>query len=236
MTGCIIAAGEGSRLLQEGCSISKPMIKINGIPMVGRLLAILSDYGFDEVNIIINEYTDDVFRYLSDVKDSYNFKLNIIRKTTSSSMHSLYELSKTVHDKAFHLFTVDSVFYKNEFQHYLKFCQNSTDKYDAIMAVTKYIDDEKPLYAEIKGVYVTAFLDKTDSPNYITSGFYYFNRDISYLLKKQVDSGSQRLRNFLRQLTAENFNIGYYEFSKTIDVDHIEDIKKAEIFINEVKS
>lgn len=234
MIACIIAAGEGSRLLQEGCKVSKPLVKINGTPMIERLLRILDEHSFDEINIIINEYSQDVSLFLENIKNSLKAKLTIIRKTTPSSMHSLYELSKSVKEDRFHLFTVDSIFYLNEFKDYLNFCSTNKGQYDAIMAVTRFIDDEKPLFVEIKNGKITHFLDKTDTPEMITSGFYYFNKNIHQILQEQIESGSQKLRNFLRQLTACSFKIGYFEFSKTIDVDHIEDIAKAQMFINEV--
>ena len=36
----IIAAGEGSRLVQEGVALPKPLVGLNGEPMIGRLINI----------------------------------------------------------------------------------------------------------------------------------------------------------------------------------------------------
>ncbi|MDE6682257.1 MAG: NTP transferase domain-containing protein, partial [Muribaculaceae bacterium] len=36
----IIAAGEGSRLVEEGVAYPKPLVPLNGKPMIGRLIDI----------------------------------------------------------------------------------------------------------------------------------------------------------------------------------------------------
>ena len=40
-----------------------------------------------------------------------------------------------------------------------------------------------------------------------------------------------RMRNYQRQLIAEGLHLKAYPFSKIIDVDHAEDIVKAEAFV-----
>lgn len=40
------------------------------------------------------------------------------------------------------------------------------------------------------------------------------------------------MRNYQRQLIAEGLKLKAYPFSKIVDVDHAEDIKKAEDFLN----
>ena len=39
------------------------------------------------------------------------------------------------------------------------------------------------------------------------------------------------MRNFQRQLVKEGFQLKAYPFSKILDVDHADDIKKAELFL-----
>ncbi len=68
----IIAAGEGSRLKTEGVSVSKPMVKINGIPMIKRIIDIAVHLGIDSVNCIINENAIDLKHILTNRKLSYS--------------------------------------------------------------------------------------------------------------------------------------------------------------------
>ena len=46
MRYAIIAAGEGSRLAQEGISLPKPLVKINGEAMIDRLIRIFLERVF----------------------------------------------------------------------------------------------------------------------------------------------------------------------------------------------
>ena len=41
MNYAIIAAGEGSRLVQEGVTLPKPLVKLNGVEMIRRLIDIM---------------------------------------------------------------------------------------------------------------------------------------------------------------------------------------------------
>ena len=57
-------------------------------------------------------------------------------------MHSFYELSSYLQDDKFCLTTVDTIFREEEFSTFIEtFKQSEKDGY---MAVTDFIDDEKP--------------------------------------------------------------------------------------------
>ena len=43
MKFAVIAAGEGSRLNQEGVALPKPLVRLNGEPMIDRLLRIFAE-------------------------------------------------------------------------------------------------------------------------------------------------------------------------------------------------
>ncbi len=234
MTAYIIAAGDGSRLFEEGLQINKPLLPINGQPMIERLLDILNSVGFNQYNIITKDTNTDVIYLLEGLKQSKGLNINILKKTTASSMHSLYELLKVSNNYPFFLFTVDSIFSTLEFKNFINFCNTNRDKYSAVIAVTSYIDDEKPLYVSSESTFITGFHDmNSDDYTLITSGMYYFNYDVLNIISKQVESGNTKLRNFLRSIIVNDLKVGYFEFSKTIDVDHIADIQKAEAFLKD---
>ena len=44
MNYAIIAAGEGSRLVQEGVAVPKPLVDLDGRPMIRRLIDIFASY------------------------------------------------------------------------------------------------------------------------------------------------------------------------------------------------
>jgi len=54
MKFAIISAGEGSRLSQEGVTLPKPLVQLNGVAMIDRLIRIFIRNGADKVVVIIN--------------------------------------------------------------------------------------------------------------------------------------------------------------------------------------
>jgi len=232
-TAYIIAAGDGSRLTVEGCQYKKAMLPLNGTPMIERLLNILDKENFTEFNLITNESNSDVIEYLTFLGYLKDYNLNIIKQTTPSSMHSLYELIKDTNHYPFYLFTVDTVFLQHEFKNYVSYCENSNANLDAVIAITGYIDDEKPLYVRTNGDKITAFLDTAEECDKVTSGMYYFKNNIYDLIDNEINKGTHRMRNFQRSLISAGLNVGHYTFNKTLDVDHVSDIIKAEEFLKQ---
>jgi len=229
MKFAIIAAGEGSRLSQEGISIPKPLVPLNGVPMIERLTRIFLKNGADSVVIIINNENETTKKYLIDLQKQ--LPLELIVKTTPSSMHSLYELSPYLGDDKFCVTTVDTIFREEEFSGFIKAFQNTEE--DGYMAVTDFIDDEKPLYiATGENNLITGFYDdKKSDIQYISGGIYCLRQSALNVLKKCLDKGLERMRNFQRELVKEGLSLQAYPFSKILDVDHAEDIKKAESFL-----
>ena len=89
----IIAAGQGSRLAQEGVELPKPLVRIDGRPMIGRLIEIFVKCGADSVSIIVNEEMTEVADFVREIAPKLPCPLNLIVKTTPTSMHRFYELS-----------------------------------------------------------------------------------------------------------------------------------------------
>ena len=230
MNYAIISAGEGSRLSDEGIKVPKPLVEINGMPMIKRLLDVFESSGANKISIIINESFTKVKDYIESL--NYDFQLGIKVKSTPSSMHSLFEMKDLIGNEAFCLCTVDTVFKESEFRSFIEYVEKQTDK-DAVMAVTSFVDDEKPLFIKTNKDKIIAFADEKSDSQYVSGGIYYFKPIIWKVLDQSVASGNQRMRNFQRDLLKAELNIGFYEFSKIIDVDHAEDVKTAELFINE---
>ena len=60
----IIAAGEGSRLVQEGVAFPKPLVPLNGEPMIGRLIRIFQENGAERICVIVNEHMSEVRQFV----------------------------------------------------------------------------------------------------------------------------------------------------------------------------
>ena len=81
----IIAAGEGSRLAQEGVALPKPLVELNGKPMIRRLIDIFMDCGAESISLIVNQEMKAVQEYVQSLK--LPVPLHITVKSTPSSMH-----------------------------------------------------------------------------------------------------------------------------------------------------
>ena len=136
MNYAIIAAGEGSRLAQEGVKRPKPLVELNGEPMIGRLIRIFTHCQAESINIIVNQEMTDVKKYLDTVK--LDIPLNIVVKSTPSSMHSFYELSRIMPPGKFCLTTVDTIFKETDFARYIAAYEAAGDGCDGMMAVTPF--------------------------------------------------------------------------------------------------
>ena len=230
MNYAIIAAGEGSRLAQEGIQKPKPLVSLCGTPMVKRLIDIMVRCGAESVSIIVNEFMTEVREYLNTL--SIPVPLNIVVKTTPSSMHSFYELSRVLPDGKFCLTTVDTIFREDDFANYINAFERDNE-HDGMWAVTPFIDDEKPLYVDVdKEMRITAFCDKRfDNAHLVSGGVYAMTHKAFPVLEHCIDNGISRMRNFQRALLDNGFNLKAYSIDKIIDVDHASDIATAEKFI-----
>ena len=231
MNFAIIAAGEGSRLAQEGVQLPKPLVNLNGTPMIRRLIDIFLECGAESISIIVNNEMTQVREYVESL--SLPVPLNLVVKSTPSSMHSFYEVSRGFTAGKFILTTVDTIFRPEEFKTYVKAFENDTQM-DGYMAVTSFIDDEKPLYIDVDAdMRITAFRDEPwDGVKYISGGIYGLTAPALATLQKCIGQGVSRMRNYQRALVSDGLRLRAFPFKKIVDVDHQADIVTAENFLN----
>lgn len=225
----IIAAGEGSRLTGEGVATPKPLVQIGGEPLINRLIRIFEQNNAESISIILNSNIPALIEHVSNLKTEV--KLNIVNKSTPSSMHSFYELSPYLNNK-FCLTTIDTIFREEEFKTFITDFETSQNHAGA-MVVTDYIDDEKPLYVSTdEELNITGFHDShIEGIKYISGGIYALTSPALEVLNKCIESGISRMRNYQRALITAGLKLKAVPFTKVIDIDHATDIEKAEQFI-----
>lgn len=227
MNYAIIAAGQGSRLVTEGLNEPKPLVKINGEPLVGRLIRIFAQNNAESISVIVNEEMPEVKHYLDTLL--VDCELNVVVRTTPSSMHSFYELSKVMKPGRFCLTTVDTVFREDDFAGFIKAFEQMEDA-DGLMAITPFVDDEKPLYVEIDdNKNIKAFLDESRGVEmYVSGGIYALDDNAREILGECVSNGVARMRNYQRTLLSRGLKLRSYSIEKIVDVDRLCDIEEAE--------
>lgn len=159
----LIAAGEGSRLREEGIKAPKPLVEIQGLPMIERLICIFLRNGARSISVICNEQMTEVQEFLENLRDSdlmhvkdaegtaFVCPLNIVVQSTPSSMHSLASLADVIPEGRFCLTTVDTIFTESEFTSFIRtFATMEDSACDGLFAVTPFVDDEKPLWVGVR--------------------------------------------------------------------------------------
>lgn len=231
MKFAVIAAGEGSRLAQEGILAPKPLVKVGDEALIERLLRIFHQNGAEETVVVVNQLHPETETFVRQLMDSRKYgKITLVVQTTPSSMHSFFAISPYLGDAPFCLTTVDTIFREEEFAQYIRdFAQSGAD---GVMAVTDFVDDEKPLYVGVdEQMNITAFNDANQGDLYISGGIYALSPKALDTLNRCMSEGQSRMRNFQRGLIQDGLHLRAYPFSKILDIDHAEDIQKAETFL-----
>ena len=230
----IIAAGDGNRIKEEGSLLPKPLVEIEGEPMIGRLISLMENNGGNSVSVIVNSDMPEVWDYLQGLVPTVKCELKLISKKTPSSMHSFYELLNLMQpEDKFVITTVDTIFRSDDFKKYVDSFVNSSKDLDGLMGVTSYIDDEKPLYVETDSDnHIIAYKDNSDSNiTYVSAGIYGLRKSAIPILQNCIREGVNRMRNFQRQMVKDGLNLKAFDLGKVLDVDHLSDIEKANIFL-----
>ncbi len=228
----IIAAGTGERLARGGIPTPKPLVPIGGRPLIARVIDAAARINVDSIAVIVNDVNPAVAGFLRSNRSPVPLKLVV--KTTPSSMESLFCLAPLLSDEPFVLFTVDVVFGQQTLEDFVQSAKTLKDS-KGVLALTRFIDDEKPLWVDIDGGNrITAMGDAAVGSQFVTAGFYYFSPDVFAEIDRARKKKLNALRQFLGHLIDNGYPIHGIPVSKTVDVDYPEDIQKAEAFLREI--
>jgi NDP-sugar pyrophosphorylase family protein len=228
----IIAAGKGDRLALGGIQTPKPLLPVGGTPLIARIIHAGAKLKVDSIACIVNDLNPAVADFLR--SDHWPVPVEVVVETTPSSMESLFCLAPLLSDGPFLLFTVDVIFGQQAVGDFL---QNARTLIDAkgVLALTRFVDDEKPLWAAVDGLNrITTLGDAARGSQFVTAGFYYFAPDIFSEIASARRKQLTALRQFLGHLIDEGYLIYGIPVPKTIDVDYPADIPKAEVYLKEI--
>ena len=221
----IISAGKGKRLVSEGYGQPKPLVPVNGVPMIERLARIMMRCGADRIAVIVNADNRETVEFVRNL--SRELPIDLTVKSTQSPMHSLMELVPYLGNDRFCVTTVDTVFSENLFHTMMD--EFARTPYDGMMGVTSLIDDEKPLYVDVDGeMMIQGFLDEMGVSRFVSAGIYALKASAFDILKECLDSGQVRMRYFQRQLLQAGMQLKAFDMEQVVDVDHAGDVVKAQ--------
>lgn len=228
----IIAAGDGQRLRQEGLQVPKPLVMVDGEPMIGRLVKMCWACGAESVSVICNATMPEVRDYLSQLPQPPR----VVEQCTPSSMHSLQVLTSVIPAGRVVVTTVDTIFSAATLRDYVsRFV--TLPKGEGLFAVTPFVDDEKPLWVETAGDLICGFHDhETDmpdtAPRLVSGGVYGLDSQWAWpVLNRCIAEGQHRMRNYQRALVAAGVTLRPAVVPHIMDIDHVTDLEKANRYL-----
>ena len=157
MHGLILAGGTGSRLAADGVDGPKAAVAIAGRPQLVRLVGTLHDLGCPSITCMLRDNAGDATTrtahamraLLNGVAELGSTAVRVVPCRTPSSLHTLVNGLATVPPGDVFCTMVDTVM-RNRDWHLVY--ATATDLLaagaDAVLAVTPFVDDERPLWVE----------------------------------------------------------------------------------------
>lgn len=228
MKAGVIAAGLGERLRAAGITTPKPLLPVRGRTLLERAVDAVVAAGATEVALIVNAEYPEVARFARAVR--WPVPLHLTVKTTPSSMESFFTLEPALRDSPFLLTTVDAVMAPGALsglaRHGLASGPSGT------LAVTNYVDDEKPLWVRLDGAgEIVALGAAAERSGWVTSGAYFFFPEVYELIGEARARRLTSLRAFLALVRERGGRLFGFAAGDSIDVDRPEDIAVAERFL-----
>jgi NDP-sugar pyrophosphorylase family protein len=226
----IIAAGEGSRLAASHPGLLKPLVPVSGVPLCHWVARGLRAAGAREVTVLLNSRGRAVRDSLS--RAFPETRWDFLEADTASSWESFRLVSGALSKKAggFMISTVDSLIPPSQTAMFA--ARAAHCRAEAALALTAFVDDEKPLWADVgHDGFVCALGPKARLKDRVTSGLYYMT---DRLASRMPEAGAfDSLRGYWTGLVEGGARVAGVSLTKTVDVDRPEDIREAEGFLKQ---
>ncbi len=231
MKAGLIAAGAGARLRDAGIMTPKPLVEIGGRALVDHVLDAVAAAGIDDAVCIFNAEAEGDAVAAHCRTRAGRPRLQIIRRTTPSSMESVFALAPFLADGAALVLTVDALFAPPVLRSFLAAANNLSNA-DIVLAATDFVDDEKPLHLTLAADgHVVALGEGAAQSALVTAGFYVFHPRVFGEIDAARAARFTALRQWLGHLVARGYRAYGVPIGKTLDVDRAQDIAAAETFV-----
>ena len=234
MHALILAGGEGSRLRADGVATPKAFVEIGGRPLVFRLAETLRSLGCVSITAAVRRRVLDEAAALA--RDARGAGLHVVPCDTPSSLHTLARGLESVPPGPVLCTMVDTVMRAGDWQHLFRrgdsLLQHGAD---ACVAVTSYVDDEKPLWVTRRSDgMVRSFEAEPVLPALVTGGVYFLSSGIRDLAPRVVSLGVKRMRGFLAWLVEHGYQVATADVERIVDLDRGRDLAQAVTWLGEI--
>ena len=227
MHGLILAGGEGSRLAASGVTTPKALVPVRGVPQLVRLARILERAGVESLTCLVRQGVplDPIRPALARLA----VPIRIRECLTPSSLHTLVAgLAETPPGDIF-CTMVDTVMPVADWLRvYADARALLATGADVVLAVTPFIDDERPLHVvrDASGR-VTRVTDDPESAPLVTGGVYAFGPRARAEAAAVLAAGRERMRAFLQSAVVTGCDVRTVEVERIVDLDHRRDLDIA---------
>jgi len=228
MKAGIIAAGLGERFRSAGIATPKPLLHVGGKTLLRRAIESAAASGAETVALIVNAEFPEVARYVR--AERWPAPVELTVKTTPSSMESFFALEPHLHDSPFLLTTVDAITAQGTLAALAR--AGLAAGPTGTLAVTSFVDDEKPLWVKLGAEEEIVALGATAmGSGWVTSGAYFFFPVVYDHVGEARRRKLSALREFLALLVEEGAPLHGFRAGDSVDVDRPEDVAVAEQFL-----
>jgi NDP-sugar pyrophosphorylase family protein len=231
MHGLILAAGEGSRLAADGIASSKRMVEVGGRPQLPHLVDMLGRLRCETVTCMVPEREVGDLSALSALRAPGN--VQVVGCRTPSSLHTLELGLGAVPPGTVFCTMVDTVMRDVDWIMLAGAARALVAAgTDLVLAVTTYVDDERPLYVvHDGGGMVWDVRDDPFVPVAVTGGVYLLNDFARAAVHEAVERGLRRLREFLRLAARGLLDVRTVLVPRIIDLDRGRDLEAANAWL-----
>ena len=203
------------------------MISILGQPMIERLIRLLTDCGAERIHIVTNPAMVDLNNHLADLCANTDLPVSFRPIISDNSFYSLSEAARDIKGK-FIAMTVDAIFPPSE----------AMPDGTAVIALTRYVDDESPLYARLsddEGEVIDYRYggEPFEGTPIVSAGIYGItDRIMEIAQENQYPASTSDFQRILA--VGDKVRVVPFVMSKAFDVDHVSDRLAAEEFLAKV--
>ena len=214
----ILAGGKGTRIREYSSKIPKPMVKVNGIPIIVHIMKHYSNYGFDDFVIALGYKGNTIRNYFK--KKKFPWNINLVNTGLNSMTGGRIKILKNIiGNNTFMMTYGDGVSNVN-----LKKLVNFHKKNKKLITMTAVRPPARFGAIKLSGNLVNYFKEKSKlDEGWINGGFFVVEPEFIKLIKGN-DTYLEREPLEIASIKKELYAYKHYDFWQCMDTKRDKDL------------
>ena len=214
----ILAGGKGTRIREYSSKIPKPMVKVNGIPIIVHIMKHYSNYGFDDFVIALGYKGNTIRNYFK--KKKFPWNINLVNTGLNSMTGGRIKILKNIiGNNTFMMTYGDGVSNVN-----LKRLVNFHKKNKKLITMTAVRPPARFGAIKLSGNLVKYFKEKSKlDEGWINGGFFVVEPEFIKLIKGN-DTYLEREPLEIASIKKELYAYKHYDFWQCMDTKRDKDL------------